>query len=105
MGSYSVRYVERSGNCGALPEQIVVIEPNTPAANCHGTWSITADSCAIDADLTCLDAATGDSVEERGHLAINLDASMISGALQIILTDPNGIVLCSSTYNVTYTRL
>ncbi len=105
-GSYSVRFAERSGTCGPLSEQIVVIQPNMQfPANCGGTWTVAGDNCSIDLDIKCLDAATGQSGEDRGHLVTNADASMVSGVLQFIVTDRNGIQICSSTYNVTYIRL
>jgi hypothetical protein len=105
-GSYRVTYVERSGNCGPIPEQVVVT-PTLQLADveCVGGPKSSADLCTVTMDQTCTDAVNNVSTRQEGTVHWNKAASSGSGVTQITIRHVDGTFVCSSTYDVTYTRL
>jgi hypothetical protein len=105
-GSYRVNYTERSGNCGPLPEQIVVV-PTLALSEivCTGGPMSSADLCTVTMDQTCTDTVNDVSTRQEGTVHWNKSASSGSGTTQITLRRINGAFVCSGTYDVSYTRL
>jgi hypothetical protein len=95
-GSYRVTFVERSGNCGATSEIVVVVGGSTStaaAATCSGTNTASADNCAVTEDETC------NGVVTRGVIHWSEAGDTGGGILQFTTST------CSSSYDVAYTRL
>jgi hypothetical protein len=109
VGAYRLSYLERSGNCGALSEQIIVLGHSDAGADdpCKGPVTETDDACTVTVDVTCPNKASNapDSVlEERGSVRWTKDGVKGSGVLQMLVTTREGVEICSSTYDVTYIR-
>ncbi len=109
-GTYRMTFVEQSGNCGTMPEQIVVAtgQPETPQEvdpACTGTIGYSADNCVVTNDVTC-PGATGYLVTQTGSFNWSQDGSSGSGTLQVRITrESDGILECSSVYAASYVRI
>lgn len=104
-GSYLYHYVETSGNCGPVSDQISVVGGATAQAveaSCKGTQLASTDNCAVELDLTCpAPTAPGVYVHSSGRADWSNDGSRGSAVIEYTLT---GAVNCSSVYDETITR-
>lgn len=93
-GAYLVHFVERSGNCGQVPDTLIVIG-NEPTSECRATYSSVEDNgCKLVDSIECA-TSTGDRV-----LSIqDSTCSSIKGTMSITVTGN-----CMGTYDLTYTR-
>ncbi len=97
-GTYLVQYSERDGNCGPLPDELVILPADADATSEAGCridneqWS--RGDCRYDADVSCSDGSgfVGYAVAQ------DETASRLEG--RVTLTGLN----CRSTYDVTWTR-
>lgn len=98
-GTYLLHYDAVSGNCGALPDSLIIVggAPGT-ASNC-AVASVTRSrgNCRADVSERCPSSAgplqiTGYVVQESA------DGSFLDGELTVSLT------ACVETYRVSYTR-
>ncbi len=104
VGSYRVNYVARSGTCGAIPEQVVVFGGSTQmmqASLCRGEQRISGDQCDVTSDITCDIAGQPGTVRIAGTIHWSDSGASGGGILQTTVSQPP----CSSTYDVTYTKL
>ena len=101
-GTYRVTWVEQSGKCGAMPEQIVTGKEGLDPA-CTGGTEFSSDNCEANMDITC-PGATGYLVTLRGKVTWSVDGSLGTGTIQmLIVKESNGWTECSSVYSLTYT--
>jgi hypothetical protein len=107
-GTYRIKYVEESGTCGALPDQTVTstTQPTAPPAGCTGQISTSADNCEVTlVDVAC-PGATGYTVHQNGKAEWSQDGKSATASITFnIITDATGASYCTSTYDVTYTKL
>lgn len=100
-GTYSVTFSRRDGNCGDIPEQVIVISgPSAVPQGCTGSVRTSADGCDVTYDVTC--PVKGGTLTERGSGSWSNDGSSGHATEQVIL---NASVSCSGTYDVTYRKL
>lgn len=105
-GLYSLKFSERSGTCGAMPEQVV----SQGAAADGGMSACTGgttfpDTCTAEVDSTC-PGATGYSVTMRGRVEWSADGRSGTGVFQLLIArTADGWTECSSTYDAVYSRL
>jgi hypothetical protein len=107
-GSYVARFVEQSGTCGPLPDQVLTIQSTQSGqavpAGCTGTVTPSSDNCTVQVDMTC-PGEPGTHVTQQGQATWSTDASSGSATLQVSTSvDADGSVTCSSSYAVSYTR-
>jgi len=106
-GSYRVTWTERSGDCGPISEQVIVLDPmtvNQVTTACKGTITTTGDNCSVTSDLVCT-LPSGTVSENRATIHWSEDSSIGGGIVQLVLrADSNGPG-CNSTYDESYTRL
>jgi hypothetical protein len=101
-GAYTLHFVERSGgDCGAIPDQVVVSGGMQDPA-CQG-GPVDADTCTITSQVTC-SYSDGTRTSLAGQIKWNAASTMASGVWQLTLTDTASNVLCQSTYDVTASR-
>lgn len=103
-GKYLLKWVQRSGNCGSLPEQIVTIAPagkgdGTGSNACSGGHTRSSDQCTWDMNVQC--GIAGGQTTLKGTVNWDEDGKIGTGILEATVTDP----YCRSTYDVTYTKL
>jgi hypothetical protein len=102
-GAYTIKFTEKSGNCGPLEDQIVT--PTTQADPlCQDNAVPSSDPCVETSNATC---DTGQNTSSRIVGQVRWDASGNSavGTYQLTITDlTDGSVLCQSTYDVRATR-
>lgn len=98
-------FAERSGNCGAIPEQIVQFPAAGMAANCSGSATVSSDGCSSDLDVTCSDTPNNISVRQVGHYDYGADGLSGTGTIQATVHDLQGQFVCSSTYSVSIRKL
>lgn len=107
VGTYSVTFDERSGSCGDVSEQIVVLDsrqPSSAAANCSGNQSQSQDKCTITSDIACtVPNEPGVRVEYRGKVEWDSDGDEAEGLMQVTIIE-YGRTTCTGTYDVTYRR-
>lgn len=105
-GSYRTSFVERSGNCGPVPEQVSLQGSPSLAAGCGSGSTLSADNCTLTLDLTCQNPTTGSALVEKGVIHWSEDGAMGGGIVQSIISNAaTRAIECESTYNVTYSRL
>jgi hypothetical protein len=107
VGTYRLTYTYRTGDCGAIPEQIGPLNDALPATvdpNCAALQTISNDHCAVNVDLTCLEMSGGKS-HSVAIIRWSHDAASGTGSAQITATDKNGAFLCSGSYDLTDVRL
>jgi hypothetical protein len=96
-----VTFSRRDGNCGDIPEQVIVISgPSAVPQGCTGSVRTSADGCDVTYDVTC--PVKGGTLTERGSGSWSNDGSSGHATEQVIL---NASVSCSGTYDVTYRKL
>lgn len=101
-GTYLVEFDERDGNCGPVPDQVSRIDGDNPAgsAECVLTeedrWS--RNNCRLERSYIC--ALNGYTYEYIGFTDSNADGSELTGLMEVTVDDG----LCTSTYDVTWTR-
>lgn len=102
-GSFTLTLTERSGTCGPVPEQVVVL-PSPDAAECVVLADDTSpNGCESDGQQRC--ALDNGFVEtDRGHIEIMADGS-VRGTLQILIQDSVGNTRCSSTYDAKWAKI
>lgn len=106
-GSYLVSYDERSGDCGELPDAVVLITSgSTIEAGCViNSHAQDPEACTTDADLTCTDTGTNVKLRVVGHLDAEPDGTKLTGVVTLTAnTLSTGAAVCTSTYGVTYRR-
>lgn len=111
-GSYVERFAERSGNCGAIPEQVMMVNSEANArlqdelAKCeYSTLPLDAKSCRVELDLKC-PGADGYAVVTRGVVDWSADASHASGIISMsLIRTSDQWTECMGTYAVTINRL
>ena len=53
-GTWRVHYTQTDGNCGALPDETVIMDAAPSNSKCtYAAKSISADKCRMDLDFTC----------------------------------------------------
>jgi hypothetical protein len=110
-GTYRFSFAERSGNCGAIPEQIVTIDaqPMTPPAPCmSGEIRYSSDNCEVtNVNIVCPEngVAPGATSTSNGKYTWTRSASSGSGEVNMVVKDDSGLVICQSSYSVSATRL
>jgi hypothetical protein len=110
-GTYKAQLTERSGTCGAIPEQIVTIDaqPVAPDPPCTGgEIRYSPNNCEVtNVNITCPEngVAPGASSILNGKFTWSHDGSSGSGILTLVVKDSTGAVLCQSSYNAVDVRL
>lgn len=109
-GTYRVVYTERSGNCGALTEQIVTIDaqPTAPDAPCTGEIRYSADNCEVtNVNVICPEPgiATGAYSVQNGKYTWSTSGSSGGGSVTFRVYDGDDALLCQSTYSVSAQRI
>jgi len=101
-GTFTMRYTQRSGTCGAIPEQVVMIKPGltVPSADCPGEITTSNDNCAITSNVTCAADVNGNIVTKKGKFTWDAAGAKGSGIVELMLTDKAGKLVCLSTYDV-----
>lgn len=106
-GAYQATYTERDGTCGALREQIAVIDKEPTAADlgCQGTETYSNDNCTVFMNLRGCPSQNGFTFDMIGEGKWSLDGANGTAVVQMIIHDPSGKVICSSTYDMKSSRL
>lgn len=98
-GTYLATYVERSGNCGALPEQLGRLESSEPvdgygpcAKAGPDVWS--NDECTLERSLECADGTSGVAISTQQDSS----GDVLTGTFTLRGLD------CTSTYDVESVR-
>lgn len=105
-GAYVLQLKQRTGNCGAVSDQVVIVSGSAqsePPDGCTGGSQYTANNCDGDLDVTCPVKPSG-TTRTKGHVEWNADGSRATGIVQLTVFSPNGSVACDSTYDATYQR-
>lgn len=114
-GAYTADYKERSGDCGALPEEVVFIGDDTMQTDsgdagdkCTGTVMRSANRCSALIETTCdVHDLSGKFVRTqliRGKTTVtSADGRMLTGVYDVSLS--NASASCRSTYDVTFSKL
>jgi hypothetical protein len=108
-GTYRLDFSERTGDCGPQSESIVTIagEPVAPDSPCMGQILYSTDNCNVtEVNVACPDSAVaGSTLVTNGKTSWSTDGASGGGQTVITLIDASGVYLCSSSYDVTATRL
>ena len=109
VGTYSSVFAVRSGNCGAIPEQLETIDeqPTEPPAPCTGTIDYSTDNCEVTSEATCPAETLGAGWTTTTELKANWNESGSHGTAitQFVVYDDAGAVVCQGTYDVAITQL
>jgi hypothetical protein len=110
-GTYRTAYTEKSGTCGAIPEQTGTFDaqPTAPLPPCtSGEVRYSGDNCEVTSiNIVCPEdaVATGATSTTNVKCTWNADGSRGVGEMSILVKDSSGLALCQSSYNVVVTRL
>jgi hypothetical protein len=109
-GTFSETFAIRSGNCGAIPEQIVSIGQNsTPSGDagaCVRSVTESADNCEVTFSSRC----PSDGVERGGTGVLsglakwNAEGTYATAVEQVTALGADGHLICTGTYDVTVRR-
>lgn len=107
-GTYRATYTERSGNCGALTEQLIMYDPTQPpqfdpACTAHITES--TDNCTVQANLSCPTKTPGQTVALVEIAHWNQSGTQATGESQVTLSSDAGQVICTSVYDMVIVKL
>ena len=102
-GTYLSSFVTRSGNCGDIPELVVVVpkQPTDPGPGCTGAITYSGDNCQVTIDTRC----PGTGTNSKGHAAVaglakwSTDGSLGTGTETLTLTTEDGTMVCVGTYD------
>lgn len=108
IGTYVEHVVERAGgSCGIIPDQVVRTDnPGglPPGCTKDAADSASSDRCNYDRSYTCVttnpDAATSVVATTTEHNG----GATLTGVLSLTIRDGAGAFVCSSAYDVTFTR-
>lgn len=108
IGTYVTQFTQRTGNCGAAPEQVVTMteQPRSVTAPCAGAISYSGDNCKMTFSALCPQDQIGPGfkMQEEGTVNFNREGTRGTGVEQLILYDGNGALLCQGTYDLTWTK-
>jgi hypothetical protein len=109
MGTYLDHYAERSGGtCGAIPDQVGRVDgPSGLPEGCalDGDDRVSENGCKLERTYTCDFPADGVIASYTGVTqAEDAGANRLIGILTVRVSDSSGSFLCSSTYDLTFTR-
>lgn len=109
-GTYRLNFTERTGTCGAIPEQITTIdsEPTAPDAPCTGEIRYSMDNCEVTlVNIVCPQntIAAGDTSTENGKVTWSQDGASGNGQEQLVVKTSTGQIQCQSSYDLVGTRL
>lgn len=104
-GTFLAKFTEREGgSCGPIPETVARLDADTLLEGCEldapDDWS--ADECTLTRSYTCpLDGAPGSA----SFVAVSHEsADGFEGTSTARVYDTAGALVCTSTYDVTWTR-
>lgn len=109
VGAYRASYTLRTGNCGPIPEEVVIynqIDPDAgtqPSSTCSGPGStMSVDNCEVTFDVTCPNNGyeTGGSSRVVGNAKWSVSADHAASTVQFTLFGPAGQVRCTGTYDL-----
>lgn len=105
-GTYVVNYDTVSGNCGNIPQQVVVLTSGTAQSNgCMYSVDMASDgNCRADFVYSCPSAQAGPNgqIDFQGYIqAQDPNFNSIKGELTATV---QGYGACTGTYDVTWTR-
>jgi hypothetical protein len=98
-GQYVFKMVQRSGNCGAMPETIVDLTPgaSSPDSSCTYKTTESDDKCEVQINNTC--GAAGSTFVGTVHW--DEDGNGGSGTMAINYKDAPA---CMGSYDLAYSR-
>ncbi len=113
VGTYMVSFVERSGSCGPVPDQLVSFNAADIGQNCElHSERYSEGSCKLERDITCQERVKDDlawggwsTVETRTTgvtKQVTADGSRIEGTATVSIDD--GHKPCTSTYDIVAVR-
>ncbi len=91
-GIFKAHYVEQSGNCGAIADQLV--DFSGADSGCTSVRSSDSTLCHLEATTSCSEGTTIEVLDVSG------DGLQVTGQVEI----SSSIPYCSSTYSVTETK-
>jgi hypothetical protein len=109
-GTYLSTFTEQSGNCGPIPEQLGRLDdaealPDTCALDAEDRWS--EAECKLERAFTCEEPGVGEGVT-AAYVAVteqtDEDGGSLTGTLTVTVFEPDGSVMCKSTYRTTIER-
>jgi hypothetical protein len=100
-GSYRVHWLQRSGDCGSVPDEVV--EFGKAPASCVGSFAPSERNCVTSGAITCT-ASGGEKMRTSGRCEWSNDASTGTCEIAARGTEADGSAGCSGSYKVTYQR-
>ncbi len=108
-GAYLQHLQERSGDCGAIDDQVQVFgtPPIETDLTCTGKQALSEDGCALTSQLKCV--GTGDlagaSSTFNGIVHWNTGGTLGKGTMSVTFDDKVYGTFCESLYDVTWTKI
>jgi hypothetical protein len=106
-GTYLVHFVERSGDCGSLNDRLIRVDDSGLESNCteDAPTVLSNNDCKVESAVTCIDESTDQRVSQVSVLEeLEAGGEKLGGTTTFTVRDAGGMFLCSSTYDVTFTR-
>lgn len=111
IGTYLLHYQERAGGtCGAQQDSLVRLESSGAVMAPGGTCALTVAPTVSNGGCTLtntIDCTHADGNAESGTAETTQQddsGSVITGVYDVTIFTPDGATLCSSLYDMTYTR-
>lgn len=98
----------REGNCGTIPERLLVIDvqPAAVEAPCSGKISYSENNCKVTVQAKCPEDSMGPGFVSESVLSgeWSRDASSGTALMSVTVMRPNGTMDCRGSYDIRYTR-
>lgn len=106
-GTYLVHYTEHSnGDCGALPDEVARVDDAlalAPGCTLDAADDVSADACQLSRSFTCA-GKDGSRLVVQSTTRERDGGATLTGVFSTQLLDSSGGYVCSSAYDLRYTR-
>lgn len=103
-GTYRTTTTKQSGTCPNFTESISTIteQPTKIDPPCTGTLGYSADNCRVTFDSSCPEPNLGAGYTQRwrGTVDWDVNGSRGTGTLEVLVTRPDGTLVCNGVYGV-----
>lgn len=98
-GTYLVQYTQTDGDCGPLPDELIILPPsadNPAVTDCEFDERWSKGNCRVDTEASCFDGSRLVGYSEQ----VDSNAGVLRGKATV--TGPDN--RCRSTYEIEWTR-
>jgi hypothetical protein len=104
-GLYRAVYATRSGDCGALGENVASLDGAALPAGCVTKYPVDLTSCRVMFDVTCPVEGKASTTSRIAGVTMWQPGGTVGSSLMSAEIRSSGALQCQGTYDVTYTKI